>query len=81
MENPLLFNLSQQVLELTRQTPRLCHSRTSKFCPGCEPGQTFKCDCCTRLMPWCRGCWDEYLDICDDCWADRQNTKGMEEQA
>lgn len=36
---------------------------------GCAPHEYFQCDRCLRIVPYCRGCWDELLDSCDDCWA------------
>lgn len=34
---------------------------------GCCP--TFECAGCHRLVGWCRGCFDDMPDHCDDCWV------------
>lgn len=36
---------------------------------GCAPHEYFQCDRCLRIVPYCRGCWDDLLDACDDCWV------------
>lgn len=29
----------------------------------------FRCNGCSRLVPWSQGCSDDMPDHCDDCWA------------
>jgi len=67
-----LFNLRQRVRSLLCQSPLLCHhsSGSRAFCKhGCAPGETFQCEVCERMMPFCRGAGDDYESICDECWA------------
>ena len=63
--NKRIFNLSQNLMSLLGQRPLLCQG----FCSGCLPGQIFECYRCRRLMPWCMGGNDDYLDWCDDCYG------------
>jgi hypothetical protein len=62
------FNLRQTLRKAINKQPLLCH-KTPPLCVGCEPGETFKCSECSRLMPWCRGASDDMPDACDECWA------------
>ena len=58
-----LSNLRQSLVELVGSHPINCH------CQQCEPGQTFKCNICRRLTPWCLGVDDDMEESCDDYWA------------
>jgi hypothetical protein len=64
-----LFNTAQLTLKVLGIRPLLCHEWKGDnfFCIGCQPGDTFECHCCGRLMPWCYGGSDEYEEICDTC--------------
>lgn len=58
-----LFNLRQNLVQLIGNRPIKCH------CKQCEPGQTFECNLCGRLTPWCMGASDDMEESCDDCWC------------
>ena len=59
-----LWNLSQDLLYIAGQRPRDCWDRQ------CDAGQTFECDICKRLMPYCRGAEDTMPESCDYCWSE-----------
>jgi hypothetical protein len=44
--------------------PQYCH------CKLCEPEETFECETCKRIMPYCMGAADEHYPLCDDCVSD-----------
>lgn len=72
------FNFLQTLMEQIEARPLLCHAKNkrSAYCKGCEPGNTFECAKCGRLMPWCMGAGDAFEDWCDDCVATYTRTEG-----
>lgn len=39
------------------------------ICGNCTEDEVFECEECKRLVPWCKGCSDDYEELCDDCAA------------
>jgi hypothetical protein len=54
--NKTFFNLSQNLLEIVGLPPLGCN------CKKCESGMVFECYRCHKLVPWCHGATDDYLD-------------------
>ena len=71
--NLQLFNLSQNLLEIVGLPPRGCN------CKKCESGMIFECYRSHKLVPWCHGATDDYLDWCNSCVADYMRTEGFSE--
>jgi hypothetical protein len=38
--------------------------------------RVFECPQCDRSIPWCRGCGDDYPDLCDECWSNVTQAEG-----
>jgi hypothetical protein len=70
MPNKRYWNFRQNIRELLGKRPLGCWAANSPncFCNGCLPGNTFRCKCCDRLMPYCMGGGVNYTEICDRCW-------------
>ncbi|MGL4498643.1 MAG: hypothetical protein ACRCU2_06230 [Planktothrix sp.] len=69
--NKQLFNLSQNLLEIVGLPPRDCECKT------CESGMIFECYRCHKLVPWCQGATDDYLDWCNACVGEYMRIEGF----
>lgn len=36
-------------------------------CGECTEENTFECEECHRIVPWCFGADDNYFELCDSC--------------
>ena len=36
-------------------------------CGECSEEETFECEQCKRIVPWCMGADDDYFELCDEC--------------
>jgi hypothetical protein len=77
----IIHNNTQRILGIIGARPLLCHSwqRDNLLCPGCPPGNVFKCSRCQLLLPWCCGSSDVFPDWCDICVNDYIKLEGWPE--
>lgn len=62
-----LLNSAQSLADRLNLRPIGC------FCGECEPGLTYQCAGCSRIVPYCYGADDELYDYCDHCAANISN--------
>lgn len=69
--NVSTWNRLQNLCEIIRSKPIGCSGKHAGYSreKGCAPNETFECEDCGRIMPYCKGADDDRPNACDDCWA------------